>query len=396
MTCSLLRRTFFLLLASFLGACFTAPVSACPFCSVQGKTLTEQVTEASMVLYGSLANAKLDPNNDLGQGTTDLHIEEILKKDPFLGDKKVLTLPRYLPTDNNKIKFLIFCDVFKGKLDLLGGIAVKNNGDMVKYLKGAQAVRGKEIGERLRFFFDYLDNADMEIANDAYKEFGYADYKDYREMAKKLPAEKIAAWIQDPETPAFRLGLYASMLGHCGTEKDAELLRKMLDDSQKRLTSGIDGIMAGYTLLKPKEGWAYIRAILKDPSKEITLRYAALRAARFFWNSRPDVVDKKELIAGVCLMLDDGNTADLAIEDLRKWGCWDVADRVLALYDKPSHDVPIVRRAILRYALSCPDKDKTGQFVDSLRKKDAEMVKDAEELLKFDTDTATAKPAGAK
>ena len=56
------------------------------------------------------------------------------------------------------------------------------------------------------------------------------------------------------------------------------------------------------------------------------LRYAALRAARFFWTSRPDVVAKKDVAAGVALLLDDGNLADLAIDDLRKWGRWEVAD----------------------------------------------------------------------
>ena len=55
-------------------------------------------------------------------------------------------------------------------------------------------------------------------------------------------------------------------------------------------------------------------------------------------------------------MLRQGELADLAVEDLRKWGRWETADKVLALYGKPSHNIPIVRRTILRYALSCPKK----------------------------------------
>src|SRR3989442_10049293 len=105
---------------------------------------------------------------------------------------------------------------------------------MADYLKGALAIKDEKMPKRLRFFFDYLDNADTEVSNDAYKEFANADYKDYHDMAKSLPADKVAKWLQDPETPSFRYGLYASMLGHCGTDKHAELLRKMLDDPQKR------------------------------------------------------------------------------------------------------------------------------------------------------------------
>lgn len=386
-------RLFFAAVAAIISASFS---DACPFCGMQGQTLTGEVNDASLVLFGTLTNPQLDLKSDLGQGTTDLKIEKVLKGHPIIEGKKIVTLPRYLPPENAKNKFLIFCGVFQGKIDPYRGISVKADSDIVKYLEGAVAVKDKTIGERLRFFFDYLDNADLEIANDAYKEFGNADYKDYRTMAKALPADKIAKWLLDPETPAFRFGLYASMLGHCGGTQHAAMLRKMLDDEQKRLSTGIDGVLAGYTMLQPKDGWAYTCGILKDPSKEFMLRYAALRAARFFWDSRPDVVDHKSVATGVRLLLKQSDIADLAIEDLRKWERWDECDEILGLYGQKSHDIPIVRRAILRYALACKNsRPKAAAFVEEMRKKDAEFVKDAEELLKLETDAA-AKPAASK
>jgi len=303
-----------------------------------------------------------------------------------------------LPTGEARPLKIQFVEIanreLKGKIDPYRGVPVPADSDIVKYLQGALAVKDKPVSERLKFFFNYLDNPDTEIANDAYKEFGNADYKDFRDMAKELPADKVARWLQDSNTPAFRYGLYASMLGHCGTTKHAEVLRAMLEDPQKRVSSGVDGILAGYTMLKPKEGWEYIRSILKDPSKEFMLRYAALRAVRFFWESRPDVVTKNDMVEAVCLLLDQGDIADLAIEDLRKWGRWEVADRVLGLYGKKSHDVPIIRRSILRFALSCPQLPRAATFVQQLRNQDAEMVKDVEELLKLETATP-APPAPA-
>src|SRR5438105_15621565 len=153
--------------------------TSCPFCSMQGQTLIGDVNQASMVLYGTFTNAKLDAGGDLGQGSTDLVIEAVIKKHEVLGDKKVLTLPRYVPTDkNNSVKFLVFCDVFKGKIDPYRGVPVPADSDIVKYLTGSLAVKDKDVNARLRYFFDYLDNADLEVSNDAYKEFGNADYKD--------------------------------------------------------------------------------------------------------------------------------------------------------------------------------------------------------------------------
>ena len=388
----LLRRVLLGLLAVSALACLARPALACPFCTMQGVTLTKDVGDASMVLYGTLSNAK--PDGD-GGGTTDFAIEEVVKEHAIRGDKKVLTVNKFLPPGDakEKLKFLLLFDVFKGKTDLFRLVVVKDGSDIVKYLQGALKVRGESLGARLRFFFDYLDNADIEISNDAYKEFGNADYKDYRDMAKKLPADKIAKWLEDPNTPAFRYGLYASMLGHCGTEKHGELLRKMLDDPKVRAGSGVDGVFAGYVMLKPKDGWKYLRGVLADPKQEFMVRYAALRSIRFFWESRPDVIDKKQLVEGVALLLDDGTIADLAIEDLRKWQRWEVCDRVLGLFGKKSHDVPIVRRSILRYALSCPAA-KAEEFVKEQRQKDKDWVNDVEELLRLETGAAN-KPASA-
>jgi hypothetical protein len=375
---------FLVVMGGLLAATYwSLPAAACPFCGAQGTTLLGDLNQAAMVLYGTFTNAQPNGGGD-GQGSSELQIEAVIKKHDILGDQKTITLPRYIPNKDNKYKWLVFCDVFKGKVDPYRGVPVQADCEMVKYLDGALKVKDKEISARLRFYFDWLDDKEPEISNDAYKEFGNADYKDYKDMAKNLSADKIAKWLEDPNTPAFRYGLYASMLGHCGTAKHAALLRKMLDDPQKQLSSGVDGILAGYTMLDPKEGWAYIRRTLTDSKKEFMLRYAALRAVRFFWDYRSDVVAKKDLVEGVTELLDQSDIADLAIEDLRKWGRWEVCDRVLGLEGKKSHDIPIMRRAILRYALSCQDA-KAVAFVDKWRKKDAEFVQDAEELLKLET-----------
>jgi hypothetical protein len=385
------QRILPLVIALLVWVLLVSPGGACPFCGMQGPTMTGEVGQAKLVLYGQLVNAKQQNNGD---GTTDLAVETIIKnelagkKDDLLaGTNRNVRLDRYLPpqAEGGKYRYLVYCDVFKGKIDPYRVLPVLKDGDVAKYLLGALKHKDEKIGKRLRFFFDYLDNPDLEISNDAYKEFGNADYKDYQDMAKSLPADRVAKWLADKNTPAFRYGLYASMLGHCGNEKHAALLRKMLDDPAKRLGSGVDGMLAGYVMLKPKEGWAYTRDILKDGKKEFMLRYAALRTVRFLWDSRPDLVSKKDLTAGMGLLLDQSDIADLAVDDLRKRDCWDMANRVLSLRDTKAYkEIPIVRRAVLRFALSCKGNAAAATYVAEQRKQDAQMVADAEELLKLE------------
>ncbi len=397
-----LAVSIFSWLLVFVTALLADPAMACPFCgSMQGPSLTGEVDLASLVVFGTLTNARLNAGGD--QGSTDLQIDVVIKNHEILGGKKVITLPRYIPTDKNMSKILLFCDVYKGKIDPLRGVPVKADSDIVKYVQGALAVKDKDLSIRLRYYFDNLDNAEMEVSNDAYKEFAVADYKDYRDMAKNLPADKIAKWLQDPATPAYRHGPYASLLGDCGGDKHAEVLLKLLDDCQKQAAAGVDGMLAGYTMIKPKEGWTYIENILKDPKKEFMLRYAALRTIRFFWKYRPDLVPDKDLVEGVKILLEQGDIADMAIEDLRLHRCWEAAAQILKLYGRKSHDVPIIRRYIVRYALSCPKKE-AKEFVTMMRQKDPEMVKDIEEFLKLETPAPnpptvsqpTAKPVAGK
>jgi hypothetical protein len=369
------------LLVSLLVLASSARTDACPFCNMEGKTLTGEVRDATMVLYGSIG--KGSETNE----TTPFKIESVVKKPEnpkLLGDGKEITLNRFLPDDKGQFRYLIFCDEFKGRIDPYYGVAVKPDSDIAKYITKALELRDAPAAKRLRFFFDYLDNPDVEVSNDALKEFGKADYKDYKDMAKALPPDKIAGWLKDKNTQPFRYGLYASLLGHCGKAEHAKLLREMLDDKDKVQGAGVDGIMAAYTMLDPKEGWQFIASQMKDSSKHFMVRYSALKAARFIHDYRPDLAKGKDLAEAVASQMEQKDLGDMAIEDLRKWKCWDMADRVLALRQTEAFkEVPIIRRAVLRFALDCKDNSGCAAYVEEMRKKDPEEVRDQEELLQL-------------
>ncbi len=377
----MIRRLLFTLGLIAAWASWALSSSACPFCSEErGPTLVGDFNQATMVLVGTFSNPMLGKGG-LEDGTTDFNIEQVLKSNDIIKNKKIITLPRYLPDKKNK--FVVFCDVYKGNIDPYRGVEVQPNSDLVKYLTGAVAHKEKNSAERLRYCFDFLNSAEFDVAIDAYREFAKADYKEYKDMAKNLPPDVIAGWLKDPKTPPYRYGLYASLLGHCGKEEHAKLLRSMIDDPEKRKGSGIDGLLAAYMMLDPKEGWQHLTNLLKDGNQEFLLRYAGLRTLRFFWDQRPDLYPKKELVQGITLILGQSDMADFAIEDLRKWHQWQLTDQCLDLFGKKTYDIPVIRRAILRFALQSPEA-RAKTFVQEQRKRDADWVKDTEELLKLE------------
>ncbi len=413
------------LLIGLALAAVTAPAAvACPFCSAQGQTLSGEVSQADFIVLGTLTNARRDPADFL-KGTTDLVVETVVKPHDYLRGKKVIRIPRYVPPDSGggNPKYLVFCSLYTRPVDSAAaavtsslalanpdhavvdasrGEVVPTGSQLAAYLKGAIDVRQKDATARLRYFFDYLDSPDLVISADALNEFGSADYKEVRALAETLPADKLMRWLKDPNTPPSRYGLYGLMAGHCAKKEDAKAIRALLDSPDRQFSSGLDGMLAAYVLLDPKAGWEYVTKLLGDPKQEFPVRYAGLKLLRFFYEYRPDVIPHKQVIDGMRVLVGQSDLADLPMEDLRKWGCWDQTDYVLSFAEKSSHNtIPIVKRAILRFALAAPATHaKAKEYVETVRKQDPERVKFVEQTLRDEqprpaaTQQATTPPAG--
>jgi hypothetical protein len=394
------------LLGLTLVLAFAAGAAACPFCSVQGQTLSGEVQQADFIVLGTLTSLQRDPD-DFTRGTTDLQIETVVKPHNYLLGKKLLRLPRIIPLSAKaeENRYLIFCSLYTrpaettasaiigsvslanydtAQLDPYRGEQLREDSKLAEYLKGAIEVKQKDTVTRLRYFFNYLDHPDLVISTDAMNEFASTDYKEVRSLAEQLPPEKVLGWLKDPNTPASRFGLYGLFVAHCGKKEHATALRELLDDPDRAFSSGLDGILAAYVMLDPTTGWDYLLAKLRDPKQEFPVRYAGLKVLRFFWEFRPDVIPHEKVLEGMRLLVAQSDMADLPIEDLRKWSQWSETPYVLKFANEQSHrSIPIVRRSILRFAIAAPDKYETAKsFVEKMRQEDPERVKFVEQTLR--------------
>lgn len=397
-------RSLWLLPVAAVAALAVAPrpAPACPFCSPSGETLSGEINQADFIVYGTLTNAQQDASDPtaFNKGTTDLVVDLVIKDHEAVKGKKVVTIPKYLPTDS-KLKHLVFVKVYDGKFDAYRGEAVAADSKLPEYLKGAIDHRGKDAVTRLGYFFDHLESPDLVISGDAYGEFGYADYKEVRAFAETLKkdgakAAQLLAWLKDPNTRPNRYGLYGLLLGDCGKPEDAKSLRALLDDPKRSYTSGLDGVIAGYVLLDPKAGWEYLTGVLGNAKRDFSDRYAGLRTVRFFKESRPDVIPEGQVLAAMTTLLEQADLADLPVEDLRKWKVWAMTPTVLGLAAKESHNtIPIVNRSILKFALAAaaadPANAAAAEYVKAARAKDPKKVEFLETLLK---DELKASPKG--
>lgn len=384
---------------------FTAPAAACPGCGPpSGQTLTNEVAQADFILYGTLGNAKPDPKEPgSSKGTTDMVIDAVVKEHALVKDKKVFTIPRFVPPDPKPFKYLVFFNVVNGDVDPYRGVVVATDSKLPEYVKGALAVKQKDAATRLRYFFDYLESPEIEISADAYNEFAVAEYKEVAELAPKLPTDTLLKWLKDPNTRASRFGLYGLLLGHAQKDQDklAAEVRKLLDAPESKFTSGLDGMLMGYVLLDKKAGYEYLLKLVSDPNKEFLVKHSGLKTLRFFWEYRPDVLTKKQILDGMSALLTHPDLADMPIDDLRKWKAWEMTGEVLKYAGKESHNtLPINNRSILKFAMAAswadPKNAAAADHVEKVRKENPERVKLVEELLKDEIKIAPKSPEPPK
>jgi hypothetical protein len=365
-----------------IGPALSPACSLCPS-SVNVPTLREDAAAAQIIIYGTLSNPRLSaavPGSSADGAATDLSVERILKSDPILAGRKMLTLPRYVPVDpKNPPKFLVFCTVANGKLDPIRGCPASPA--VIEYLSGAMALNANDVSKQAAYFGRYLDHADPEVSGDAFREFARAGDGDIARAAKQLDPARLRRLLTDPQTPPDRLALFAYLLGGCGTPADADLLGRLLRQPDDRLGRAFGGLLAGYVQLRPDDGWRLLLGVLVDPQQAFSRRLAALSTVRFFYRSQPAA--RQRAIQALAALVPQGDLSDLAVEDLRQWQEWGLTGDVLAQFGKKSHAAPMVRRAIVRYALSCP-RPEAKQFVEQLRRTDRQLVQDVEESVEIE------------
>src|SRR5262249_50879698 len=137
-------------------------------------TLREELEQAKVVLYGTIANPQFNkkPGAPPGSGTTEFHLQRAVLDDPVRGNKSTFEVAKYLPVPDpaDPPRFILFCSAKNGQLDPYHGRFVKSEA-LLPYLAGILAVRSKDRTEQLKFYFQNIDHPDPMVSEDAFLEF---------------------------------------------------------------------------------------------------------------------------------------------------------------------------------------------------------------------------------
>ena len=345
------------------AALLLAAALACPFCEAPGLTLSDQLAESDVVVLAEWLEADRGGDSEANPAYTRFLVKKALKG-PF-AEGKTLKLKGY---QSGEVGETLLLTAGGGEI-LEWDLPVPISADGFDYLRNNPGPESS-ARERLLYYLKHLEHPDDLVASDAYGEFGNVPFEEVEKIADELPREKLAAWVADPDTDPARLAFYGMLLGLCGTDADADVLRNKVFVGTDEYRIGVDGLMSGLLLLTGEAGLKELEDAKLRPrympgpdGKPLTDAdgepipvpysevYAAMQAVRFMWTYGGERIPKDRLKQALRLQLNHPDLAEVVIADLSRWQDWAAMDRIAGLYDEEAYDVPAVKRAIIQYLL---------------------------------------------
>jgi hypothetical protein len=420
------------------GVCgYRYRAEACPFCSAPSLTLSEQLAQSDAIVLVQWTEATQGKEDR--PGSTAFEVVQVVKvptkraekpsdepaadaqtsansqasralaafspeqaKDNVPASKSdEADAAKYKLAKGDKITLTQYRSGKKGNLFLLTGLrgvdGIEWNSPMevtetsFNYIVQAPSPETAKA-KRLTYFMKFLEYPDEMISNDAYSEFAGAAYSDLVPLADQMPRDKLRQWIVSDDTSVTRLGLYGLMLGLCGKEEDAQLMKEQVTKPADDFRLGIDGVMGGYLLLTGEDGLKVLEEVkLRDKKVPFSETYAVMQALRFMWEYSDGKIAKPRLRESMRLLLDRPELADMVIPDLARWEDWEVQDRLMHLYGEGEYNIPSIKRAIVRFMMASAKFKPSGEgqeppahvtsaleHLKTLREKDPKTVQEAE------------------
>jgi hypothetical protein len=335
--------------------------AACPFCDAPALLMAEQIQQCDHLVLGRWVSG--EKPTETRAGTSSFEIVKVARSaaDRFKPGQKI-ELPQYIAGSEKSQYALMGPDARLEDWHVPAEVTE----DAWKYLSELPPPVTDPSAQtaRLAFAIPYLEHPDMMVSNDAYAEFAAAPYEVIVPLKDQLPREKLGQWLMDPKTSVTRIGLYGLLLGLSGNEEDAALMEKKILIPELDFRLGIEGVMAGYLLIRGEDGLKVLEdsrmtatTCINAAGEEIRLpfseTYAAMQALRFMWTYEPDRIPKDRLKQSMRLLLERPELSDLVIADLARWKDWEIQDRLMAMYDDEKFAIPAVKRAIVRFLYYC-------------------------------------------
>ncbi len=403
--------------------------SACPFCTVESQTLSEEIEGSDVAVIAYLvkpANVDKEGPDALGEyGVVDpdtgralFRVDRIEKGEELLEGIETFEAVYFGDTDFEKPFFIRAIANEDNSLEWNIPLPLTQLG--MQYIDDLKTLPAGG-SERLAYFLKFLQHEDPLLSQDAYDEFAASPYEAIVGLEDKMDKQKLWTWIDSRDVSPSRRSLYFTMLGVCGDASDAVRLEQMmLSDSrvlksvaeaasamsialggpigipvvpemvameERRRQLGFSALVGCYLKLRGPEGMEVVdEYFLANPDADYTQVFATCLALRVL-GEETEIVPMPRLQKSMRLVLDKPEFAEQAITDLARWEDWSVLDRLVEMYETAPQRT-FVKEPIVAYLDRASHQEgeigtEAKAALARLEEKDPETVKRARSLLAF-------------
>lgn len=398
------------LFTTFLVLALSSATQACPYCSAEMQTLSEELADADVAVIAKLVKPTAEVGDEASTtgpidpetGAAEFEIVKIIK-----GPERLAGVETF--------EAIYFGAVDYDKQFLVRGIAQSEAGSAmdwaiplamsplaVEYVEQLRSLPDSGA-DRLAFFQDYLEHEDRQLAQDAYDEFARSSYADLKALEPRMDRERVLAMINDPLISPNRRRLFFTMLGVCGGAEDIPMLEAMLKSDarvlvpaaeataavsiaaggplsaalapdfvrrdERKQKAGLDALIGCYLTLKGGDGLDLIdERFLSDPEADQTHVYSALMSLRIS-AEEGGVVSQDRLLQSARLLLKNPLFADQVIPDLARWEDWSVLEELGQMFREAEEGTPssYVREPVITYLdVAAEQPGEVGQQAEAL------------------------------
>jgi hypothetical protein len=241
--------------------------------------------------------------------------------------------------------------------------------------------------QRLAFLLPYLDEPDAFVHEDVRREFEAVPFAELKKLKPLLKREDQLAKIGNFRIDSPRQKLALRLLAVCGTHDDVAFLESLMRNTDQKIAASRTAQIECYLALRGEAGLSLVeQQFLSDPKADYTDTYGALLALKYTWDETR-AVPRPRLLAGMRLLLDRPDIADIVIPHLSARQDWSVVDRLVTLFEQADPKENWVRLPVVNYLRTCP-LPEAKVHLERLAEIDPEVVRRSENYYPIKTAAA--------
>ncbi|MEM8678213.1 MAG: hypothetical protein AAGF97_02555 [Planctomycetota bacterium] len=348
-------------------------VEGCPFCAAVAPTFTNRFEDMEVVVFGRLLEfadyTQIDPATGEMMASK-FSIEQVLKNSSDQALSGRIDAPLY---EDGVVGDLYYLTAVTGP-GLLWDTPLAVTDRVPAYV---QQILPLSQQERLAVCLQHLEDDDKVIQQDAYAEFARAPYDLVMGLRDRLDRQQLRAWIADENVAPGHRMLYFTLLGICGTQEDANYLKRLIQSEREEDRVGLDALIACYLTLTGEPGLPLIEErFLGNRDAEYKEVFSAIQALRFHGN-QAEQIPKSALLPRLRPVLKRPDLASLVLPDLARWEDWSIIEAVQQLFLDADPEAFQLRVPALNYLQACP-LPEAAAAIDYLREQQPRAVEQAE------------------